>query len=411
MDITIDQVINYLRSALHHLYEPDQLRHSPLVPLLGIEGRGDASSALKDILVKAIEEIRPGEEESQHSQGWMVYEVLFFRYVQGYSREAVANQLGISDRQLSREQRTAMETLALHLWKSYHIEDISQAPSQAGGDDSGKPLAGEPAVHWTEALPTEKPAPWKPVLDSVMELLRPLIQENEVSLLYLPEDSLPDLLVPQVTLRHSLLTVLNWMIPLAHRSQLILTPSLREQSLILTAQIPGQSFPDDLSDSGIEAARLLIQRAGGSIEQAAGVQPDEPQPAEIRLILPTSAQITVLVIDDNPDTIQLFQRYVQGSRYTIVGLQRPTEAFRLIGTLNPRILLIDVMLPELDGWDLLTQLRLSYPMQNTAILICSILPQESLAHSLGADGFLQKPVLPQDFLNALDRQMDRLSQD
>ena len=53
---------------------------------------------------------------------WLVYDVLFFRYVRGYAREAVANQLGISDRQLSREQRTAIETLALCLLETYPLE-------------------------------------------------------------------------------------------------------------------------------------------------------------------------------------------------------------------------------------------------------------------------------------------------
>jgi CheY-like chemotaxis protein len=158
----------------------------------------------------------------------------------------------------------------------------------------------------------------------------------------------------------------------------------------------------------------LIERAGGSLEYVAENRQADADAARadcIRISLPALALIPVLVIDDNPDTIQLFQRYVQGTRYSVVGLQEPAEALRVIGAVNPRILLIDVMMPELDGWDLLTQIRLNHLLPNAAVLICSILPQESLARSLGADGFLQKPVLPQDFLNALDRQMDRLSQE
>lgn len=119
-------------------------------------------------------------------------------------------------------------------------------------------------------------------------------------------------------------------------------------------------------------------------------------------------QIQVLVIDDNADIIHLFQRYVQGTRYSVVGLQDPTAVAEWIERIDPRILLLDVMMPGLDGWDLLTQLRLKQQLRRSAVLICSILPQERLAISLGADGFLQKPVLPQDFLNALDGQLARL---
>ena len=98
MDINFDQFITYLRSALHQLYEPDQLRHSPLASILGVAARVDSPSALQEILMQAIEAFRPADGESQLSPGGIVYEVLFFRYVRGYSREAVANQLGISDR-------------------------------------------------------------------------------------------------------------------------------------------------------------------------------------------------------------------------------------------------------------------------------------------------------------------------
>jgi CheY-like chemotaxis protein len=89
----------------------------------------------------------------------------------------------------------------------------------------------------------------------------------------------------------------------------------------------------------------------------------------------------------------------------VTGVQQPAEARQMAERLHPRIIVMDVMMPELDGWDLLTQLRQDPWFHNTAIIICSILPQEELARSLGANSFLQKPVLPQDFLKELDRQI------
>lgn len=406
MDINSNHFTVHLRRALHHLYEPDQLRQSPLAEFLSVAARVDASSALQKILLEAVEEIRPDDEEPSQSQAWMMYDVLYFRYVRGYSREAVANQLGISDRQLSREQRTAIEILAQQLWKTYQF-DPSQVQFQMDLKESAKDLESDPGkAAWVEAMPSEQPAPWKLTLLSVMDLLHPLIDENNVKARYEPEEDLPDLLVPPVTLRHSLLTILGWVIPLARHAEVTLTPTVVDQSLVLTIQISGPRFPNQSLDPGLEVARQLIERIGGSIAQANG-----PHLAEVKLTFPALARIPVLVIEDNADTIQLFQRYAQGSRYSIIGSQEPTEALRLVEKINPRILLIDVMMPQLDGWDLLTQLRMNGLVQNTIILICSILPQEGLARSLGADGFIQKPVLPQDFLKALDRQMDQHSQE
>jgi two-component system chemotaxis sensor kinase CheA len=113
--------------------------------------------------------------------------------------------------------------------------------------------------------------------------------------------------------------------------------------------------------------------------------------------------VPVVVIDDNPDSLQLFQRYAQGTPYQVTGIQDPTAALRLAEQTRPRIILLDVMMPEVDGWEMLTRLRQEAWAQNTAIIICSILPQADLALSLGADAFLGKPVLPQDFLNLLDQ--------
>lgn len=410
MDITNEQFITCLRSALNHLYDPDQLRHNPLTLLFGLAGRVDASSALQKILLEAIEELKPGDHEPEQASGWQIYGVLFFRYVRGYAREAIANQLGISDRQLSREQRAALETLALRLWQRYGLgsdqeESSAPVPPRGAAPEASTSLSAVESS-WIEALPAEKPSSWKSGLLSVLDLLGPLIRQNEVSVRYEPDAALPDLIVPLVALRHSLLNILGLIIPLVKGGELILTPTVEGQVLAITAGFALLAGPASFSPStlhlhpNLEVARQLIERAGGSLAISTGADR-----GEISFSLPALAQIPVLVIDDNADILQLFQRYAQGSRYAVSGVQQPSEAYPAIEAIRPRIIVMDVMMPELDGWDLLTQLRQDHRFQDTTIIICSILPQEELARSLGANGFLQKPVLPEDFLKELDLQI------
>jgi hypothetical protein len=142
MDIHSDTFISYLRSALNHLYEPDQLRRSPLAALLGLAGRVDTPVALQKVLIEAIEQLKPGDDDPSNSRAWLIHDVLFLRYVRGYSREAVSSQLGISDRQLSRDQRAAIDALSLYLWKTYNLEDRAQSPFPAA-PGGGKPGAEE----------------------------------------------------------------------------------------------------------------------------------------------------------------------------------------------------------------------------------------------------------------------------
>jgi CheY-like chemotaxis protein len=411
MDINNQQFTTYLRSALHYLYDPDQLRRSPLTILFSISDRMDASAVLQKMLLEAIEDLKPGDDEPPQSRSWVVYDVLFFRYVRGYTREAVANQLGISDRQFSREQRSAIETLAVSLWKTYGLENKPSPASSAG--DEAPPLDDEKMDDsaWVENLPVEKPSAWIPVIQSVLELVQPLLDQHAVLLEYEPEDSLAAQVVPQYTLRHALLNILGLLIPLAKGGSLLLIPTLQDQQLIIkTERILSEEVEpvqEELTrNSGLQVANQLVEHAGGwlTIENGAGF-------AMITIAIPVLEQIPVLVIDDNADTLQLFQRYAQGTRFSVICTQNPEEAKKLVETYRPRIVLLDLMMPEVDGWELLARLRQMHAPSQMALVICSILPQESLARALGASGFLQKPVLPQDFLNTLEQQLKGLEPD
>jgi CheY-like chemotaxis protein len=69
---------------------------------------------------------------------------------------------------------------------------------------------------------------------------------------------------------------------------------------------------------------------------------------------------------------------------------------------------LDVMMPEQDGWTLLGQLREHPTTRGVPIIVCTILPQEQLALTLGAAEFIRKPVSRKTLLSALDRQADQL---
>jgi len=420
MDINHEQFVTILRRALHHLYDPDHLRRSRLTGLFNLTDRVDASFTLQKILIDAIEAIQPEENDPVPGRGWLLHDVLFFRYVRGYERQAVADQLGISERQLSRDQRSALEALAQYLWTNYRLEarrentPLASPGAEGAPGEAVAPLqppgAPQDEDTWLDDLPLDIPSAWQPVLNSILELLQPLVHQHAVTLAYEPDEDLPDLLPPQTALRHALLNILGVIIPLARQGRLSLAPSVSAQTLTVTStlNLPADRVPPAvaslLEHPSMAIARQLAVRAGGSLTLV-----ELPGRLEIALTLPALAQVPVLVIDDNPDTIQLFQRYAQGTRYSVVGAVEADEFFQLLTKILPRIIVIDVMMPELDGWELLSRLRQEFEIQNTAIIVCSILPQESLARSLGADGFLQKPVLPQDFVQALDEQANSLA--
>ena len=122
-----DAFLGYLRTALTHLYDPGVLRSGPLAALFGLEGRGDRATALQRLLTDAIEACRPqGAAQTGAAQtgagAWRAYQVLRRRYIEQLPQSAVAADLGLSVRQLQREEKLARELLADQLWARYDLD-------------------------------------------------------------------------------------------------------------------------------------------------------------------------------------------------------------------------------------------------------------------------------------------------
>jgi CheY-like chemotaxis protein len=122
---------------------------------------------------------------------------------------------------------------------------------------------------------------------------------------------------------------------------------------------------------------------------------------EGRLVLYLARQRqVVLVVDDNSDVVDLVGRYLASSPYRVVGAATADEALRLAREALPQVVLLDVMMPSRDGWEILQSLKHNPETQHIPVVICSVLNERALAYSLGADDYLRKPIT-QDKLAAV----------
>jgi len=141
----------------------------------------------------------------------------------------------------------------------------------------------------------------------------------------------------------------------------------------------------------------LADLSGGRLSMAAAAGQ-----RTARLLLPIAQSVTVLAIDDNADLLRLLERYVEGTRYRLIISREPLAAFGLVEREAARAIVMDVMMPDVDGWEMLGRLRAHPATADIPIIICTILDQERLAFSLGASGFVRKPVTREALLAALD---------
>jgi CheY-like chemotaxis protein len=151
------------------------------------------------------------------------------------------------------------------------------------------------------------------------------------------------------------------------------------------------------ADNLILAGRQLLEMHGGEIE-VSGV----PSRPELLVRLPVGWEATILVVDDNPDIVQLFQRFI-GRGYRLVQATIADEALRLAREIRPDVVTLDVMMPGVDGWEILEELKSDPETRHIPVVVCSVLREGTLALSLGAAAFVAKPINQQALRAALEQ--------
>ena len=111
----------------------------------------------------------------------------------------------------------------------------------------------------------------------------------------------------------------------------------------------------------------------------------------------------ILAIDDDPQIISLYERYLQQKGFQVIGLSNPAKAIEQAVELKPFAITLDIMMPGYDGWKVLTNLKSSPETRDIPVVVCSIIDDEEKGFSLGAADYLVKPVMEDDLLSSLDR--------
>jgi CheY-like chemotaxis protein len=359
---------------------------------------------LRHALIRAISSLKPEDDVPPQSPAQRAYQVLFFRYVQQCSQEEVADQLGLGVRQLRREQRRALEVLAQRLREQHGLEITTggnRQPSESLADGSeGTTLAGMD-LQWLEEAAATEPVQLDAVLPAVMELLQPIAANYHVRLRLPEAQQLPVLAVDTVALRQILLSLLC--VAVRRTAGGRLSMAARPSGWHVGVRVEGvalQPRPEPTPEDALNlaTARQLTEACGGSLTVT-----DEPGRFAADILLPAVEQIPVLVVDDNADTLRLLQRYAACTRYRVYGAQDWGQALSLAQEVSPQIIVLDIMMPRVDGWELFRRLAQHPATRDAPVIACTILAQEELAASLGIQGFLRKPVSRRDFLIALDR--------
>lgn len=393
----------HVEDALAHIFDHFYLQFHPLSGLLAASApAATRGRVLSRLLVEAIERLKPGPDVPPNSLAWRKYHYMYYRYVQALTPEQISKQLGVSDRQGRRDHRQALDTLCTLLWEDYQLLADRASPPPAP-----ETLAPAGVDVDDELLRIGRVAPraacdLAEIVAGALQTTDPLIRRQGQRVQLDVPPTLPPVAINPLILREVVIGLITQAVDRSQGDEIriVARPAGARNVLAVSCLAAPPDRLDDLFATG----RRLIEMQGASLQVTYEAS---HQTLEFGLVLPVVERATVLVIDDNPDVVLLFRRYL-GHSYRLVQASSPDEALALAEELHPALITLDVMMPGRDGWQVLEQLRRDPKTATIPVVVCSILPEPSLALALGAVAYLPKPINPLALRSTLDRHLENL---
>ena len=110
---------------------------------------------------------------------------------------------------------------------------------------------------------------------------------------------------------------------------------------------------------------------------------------------------SLLLVDDNESFHHLFRRYLSGRPYALESAFDYQTGLDLAQRMRPDSIILDIMMPQRDGWEVLRALQQDESTREIPVIICSVLDQRAVARSLGVHAYIKKPVTKDALLTAL----------
>ncbi|MEP7284999.1 MAG: response regulator [Chloroflexota bacterium] len=393
-DLNIQISEDSLRDCLAHLYDYNFLQEHPFVRLVvpHIQGNTSRIQVFQQVILDAIERLKPRDPANPNTKNSRLYDILHLRYRQQQQVQSVLKQLNLGERQFYRDHTKAVQALA-HLLEEHLTEGASLS-------------ANVFSIHAELDRVQRQNTPVNNNVDDFLSKTLTAIKslsERQQSELFVQHSAaeLPGSL-DQTLLRQVIIWIVTQLVSQSPSgSHFVISFEIGVDTAKFTfardfvnVSVVAPHFINDHQ----ETLGTLLNALGGSISERV----DNEQNVTIFLEIPVK-QHSVLIIDDNPDAITLFRQFLTGQPHQLFTAYEGTQAIELAHEIHPELIILDVLLPNQDGWEILQQLKNHPSTMDTPVFICSVLDAKDLAILLGADGFLHKPPEEYEFFDALKR--------
>lgn len=386
--MTTETFVEQVKEVLEHLYDFPYLQSHQLAVSLGDvdsqPGETDGQR-LRRKLIEVIESFNPGEEFFFRSPQARLYNLLHLHYVEGLTIQEASHELGISARQAYRDLRRGEQGVADILW-----QEVSKGSTVASDETPATALS---SVEVEVALLKNSLTTigLREIVETAFRAVERLAEREHVQIHITTPDTPLSVSTNAVIARQILVTALSHAIQHADDDHVMLEIQPTGDGMAITLNFQPDDEATIITDQK-PFVMELCERLGWKLQSET--------PSQIVIAIRRQGP-TILIIDDNEGLVTLLDRYLTGHTYQVISARQGWKGLELAQDIVPDAIILDIMMPEMDGWELLQRLKATPATADIPVIICSVFNDPELAFSLGASLFIPKPVSRNDILTAL----------
>jgi DNA-binding response OmpR family regulator len=127
-----------------------------------------------------------------------------------------------------------------------------------------------------------------------------------------------------------------------------------------------------------------------------------------------STKRCILCVEDEPEMIDLIRLILARKGFEVIGAAGGVEGLRLIRSEQPDLVLLDLMMPDMDGWEVYQQIKANESTRSIPVIVVTAKAQ-SIDKVLGlhiakVDDYIAKPFSPQDLMASVERVLQNVAQ-
>lgn len=379
------EFLNAVKDILNHLSDPAYLENHDLI---NIFYRGDETSlsarmqALRTTIQDSINILKPPDMTPANAPEWRCYKILTYRYFQLKEWHLIEEELGLSQRQVQRDLKKGLDALISILWDHY----ASQKPLAAGEEGIetyDQELIKEELKNWEISYDRIN---LLQILEQALQLCKTLTQTETHDRVDMAEvDPNLSVMVDPVLTKQGLYKIFS-MIGAGPEDLIV---QLR------TRKLNDFFYEISFTFNTIELKRLEhwnIAQLFFTIQSLRHAIVEDEGKSTISVILPVKKQISCLVIDDVESVHRLIERMLGSYGIQVFGAANYTTASSLIQLVKPDFILLDILMPKMDGWQVIKNIKADHETSDIPVIICSVLYEPELSRAVNAAAYIRKPI-------------------